>query len=600
VSIVTNTAFRRYALLLGSLCGSLCAVSALFFSYLAFQISKDRARDSLAFQARLIDGELATQFRAIHAQLERIENLPWGAAGLNAQSRGLEYEKLLSTQPIVMTVRHQNIEGDVKLTARRDRATDFTVRSNPKQNMGTTFSLVVPESSLRMYRIAADSAAIEVAAYPRSKADSVSVATLNLQTLSEELSRMLNSPVDSAFLIEPSGLLLAHSDRVSSIDTGTSSLRKMISSVIAQSSADVSSPAGYIAIQSEDILRRVFWRRLNSSNWILVVDRADSIFMQPILQSMRWGGLITLFGLACSLIASYWLARKMTRPIVALSKSANELAKGNLDHRIPAAQISEFQTVAQSFNDMAEELKTLTTDLENKVREKTSLLQTEFSTREIQTKEIVKLEERARIMRDFHDGVGGHLVGLLGAAKRDALDAKQIEAMVSDALIDFRIAIDSLSPEETDMVTALASLRFRLTARLEASGLQSNWSLAALPDHLPFSRETIFHVQRIVAEAITNAIKHASATRIDVSACVKSTPAETIIDVMDDGLGFAQIAQLEGTHSGRGISNMEQRAALIGARISWEFANLSHAPSRERRGTLVRLRLPIPGGETPS
>jgi signal transduction histidine kinase len=330
--------------------------------------------------------------------------------------------------------------------------------------------------------------------------------------------------------------------------------------------------------------------RMERQGWWLVVEQSESEALAPVRRQLQRNLWLLVLGVACASALAYIFARGWSDPIVQLSMSAKRIAKGSFPQDVVVGRQDELGDLAKSFNEMASELQFLTNNLEQKIAEKTNQLETEFTKRESQSKEIVKLEERARIMRDFHDGVGGHLVSLLGAAKRDALDAKQIEQMVNDALVDFRIAIDSLSPDETDMTTALASLRFRLLPRLKAAGLASNWAIDALPDKLGFSREAIFHVQRIMAEAITNVVKHASASRVDVrvrlEAGADASKALTI-EVADDGVGISStLGDLTEPRRGRGVSNIRQRAGLIGGEVAW-------VPTSEGgQGTTLRLTVP--------
>jgi signal transduction histidine kinase len=158
--------------------------------------------------------------------------------------------------------------------------------------------------------------------------------------------------------------------------------------------------------------------------------------------------------------------------------------------------------------------------------------------------------------------------------------------MVNDALVDFRIAIDSLSPNETDMTTALANLRFRLIPRLQSAGLASEWTFADVPDRAVFSREAIFHVQRIIAEAITNVVKHASATRVDVRTLWDAPTQRLTIEIQDDGKGTVMSSEASEPRRGRGVGNIQQRVALVGGVVEW-------VPPTSGAGTVVRVVLPV-------
>jgi signal transduction histidine kinase len=112
--------------------------------------------------------------------------------------------------------------------------------------------------------------------------------------------------------------------------------------------------------------------------------------------------------------------------------------------------------------------------------------------------------------------------------------------------------------------------------------------------HLTFSREIIFHVQRIVAEAITNVIKHAGATRVEVVARVDSALSAMVLEVRDDGVGFAAQASETGQVRGRGVANISQRAQLVGGSVEWRNLSEKTGQGSGANGTVMRLQIPMP------
>jgi signal transduction histidine kinase len=93
----------------------------------------------------------------------------------------------------------------------------------------------------------------------------------------------------------------------------------------------------------------------------------------------------------------------------------------------------------------------------------------------------------------------------------------------------------------------------------------------------------VIQIIRILDEAVTNAVKHASARRIGVSIeTVKAASGECgCITVTDDGKGFA--ADGPSRPSSRGLRNMKNRAARCGAELELSSGSC---------GTTVRLQLP--------
>jgi signal transduction histidine kinase len=85
-------------------------------------------------------------------------------------------------------------------------------------------------------------------------------------------------------------------------------------------------------------------------------------------------GASLLVALATAVIAAL-VTRQITRPIVQLTKSAVNIAEGDLDQRVSVTSRDEIGILTYVFNRMAAELKTLYEDLEGKVAERTALLQ---------------------------------------------------------------------------------------------------------------------------------------------------------------------------------------------------------------------------------
>jgi signal transduction histidine kinase len=197
-----------------------------------------------------------------------------------------------------------------------------------------------------------------------------------------------------------------------------------------------------------------------------------------------------------------------------------------------------------------------------------------------QSEEQAALQERQRIMRDIHDGVGAHLVGLLSMMKKGVAPSEALQEQAHAALDELRMAVDSLQPVNGDLTTVLATLRYRLQPRLEAAGLQVEWAVEALPEMRSLTPTTVLNVQRILLEAFTNVLKHAGASMVRVTARYVDTPDRLELEVQDDGTG---IPEARSRISGHGLGNMRARAQSISASISIEPA--------KPHGTCVKLAL---------
>ena len=99
----------------------------------------------------------------------------------------------------------------------------------------------------------------------------------------------------------------------------------------------------------------------------------------------------------------------------------------------------------------------------------------------------------------------------------------------------------------------------------------------------PLPPEVRHNIFLIVKEALTNALKHASAKEVTVQAKVTSGVLE--INIQDDGKGLASATpKVEGKR--HGLENMRQRADTIGGTVNWQFT--------PGTGTCIQFTVPLP------
>jgi len=208
-------------------------------------------------------------------------------------------------------------------------------------------------------------------------------------------------------------------------------------------------------------------------------------------------------------------------------------------------------------------------------------------------------DERERLVRDMHDGVGGTLVSTLAMVKSGHVSADSLQDALQGAIEDLRLMIDSLDPVDGDLVSVLANLRSRLTPRLNAAGLQVIWGVSDLPSLAWLGPQGVLSVMRILQEGINNVLKHAHATAVEVSCGIDEADDTIWIKLVDNGVGLngkdlkGKCSPRDGLSQclvsaisgGRGLTNMKSRALSIGAELE--------VKPNATQGTTVLLRLPI-------
>lgn len=225
----------------------------------------------------------------------------------------------------------------------------------------------------------------------------------------------------------------------------------------------------------------------------------------------------------------------------------------------------------------------LSNSLDEKVRQRERELQVSYALLQQEHAQHAALQERQRIMRDIHDGVGAQLVGLLSLIGKGRTNQAQLREHANAALDELRMAVDSMQTLDGDLTTVLATLRYRLQPRLAATGIEVDWHVDELPTIDRLTPHMVLQIQRILLEAFTNILRHAHATRVRVSARHQENVAggaRLVLEIADNGKGMDPSARHAG---GQGMANMRARAQAIGA-----WLDITATPGQ---GTCVRMEL---------
>jgi two-component system NarL family sensor kinase len=194
-------------------------------------------------------------------------------------------------------------------------------------------------------------------------------------------------------------------------------------------------------------------------------------------------------------------------------------------------------------------------------------------------------EERSRLSRELHDNVGPALAGtrLQIESVRDALpgDSAGIALLdravegIDEALRTLRRVVHGLRPPELDALGLSGALK-ELAVFLSGPSLRVE---TALPSELSvLSKRVEVAAYRIVAEALTNVVRHARATHAEIT--VRVDDGYLLVEVADDGVGVPPDA---GKH-GMGMRFMAQRAREIEGEFSYRSSE---------SGTAVQAVLPL-------
>ena len=202
--------------------------------------------------------------------------------------------------------------------------------------------------------------------------------------------------------------------------------------------------------------------------------------------------------------------------------------------------------------------------------------------------------ERARVSRDLHDDVGQALTSVLLGLRlvEDSLtepdvdpgDARQriaeLRELVSDGLRRARQLAFDLRPTVLDDVGLAAALQRLSEDVASRSGLTVELDTSALAPDERLAPEIETVIYRVVQEALTNVVRHASATTASVALAARDGRIRTLIE--DDGAGFDPEQTTPRAHLG--VEGMLERAELVGGTVT--------VTSAVGAGTTIVLEVP--------
>jgi signal transduction histidine kinase len=317
-----------------------------------------------------------------------------------------------------------------------------------------------------------------------------------------------------------------------------------------------------------DALRSQFERFVATERRILNErqDSADSDARRAIVLAV--GGLAG--SVVLILLLGAWGVRAVFLPIRRTSEMAGRLAEGDLGVRLPETGPGEVGALEQAFNRMGTSLEARNAEL------------TASRARIVAASD----ETRRRLERDLHDGAQQSLVRTVISLKlaRRAIGDEESETASSldEALEHAERANEELRELAHGILPAVLT-RGGLRAGVEALASRAPLpvSVAVTEERLPPSVEATAYF--IVAEALTNVVKHARASRAEVHA---SRDGEVLrLEVRDDGVGGAAV------DGSSGLLGLKDRAVAVGGELEIE--------SPPGAGTVVNATLPLsPSGHS--
>ena len=278
---------------------------------------------------------------------------------------------------------------------------------------------------------------------------------------------------------------------------------------------------------------------------------------------------VLILAILLGLFISIYFSRRILNRVQLLSNNAVRIADGKLE--LPPAPDhihDELDTLAVSINRMTKRL-----------------------IRVVGTEKLLEgaEEERRRIAMDLHDQSLSDLSTILRGLQNLADDlndtttqqkTKKLEQDLERAIANLRDIMNNLHPQTLDILGLGAAIEAHLEQHCCTDGLPE-YHLYIDPEvnKLNLDRLKQLTLYRIAIEAIQNVIKHAAASRYEVSLEIRENTL--VLSVEDNGRG---ILDDNNRIDGRGLNNIHERARAISAEVDWK-------PARFSSGTRFELTL---------
>jgi len=299
-------------------------------------------------------------------------------------------------------------------------------------------------------------------------------------------------------------------------------------------------------------------------------------------------GIIALLGTwAATLVGT----RSLVRPVQRLTQAAQRIAEGDLDTPLQAPEGGEIGALATALERMRRQLLANIQELAARNEE---LRRQEARTHQLLRQVITaQEEERARLSRELHDGIGQTLAAVqLGIDRLNKVLPEdpnvherlwRLRELTEQTVTDLRHIIAALRPGVLDQLGLVHALDWMADHTLRPLGLKVEIEAHGLVERLPGEIETILF--RIAQEAMSNVARHSGARYLYV--CLSQEDGQITMTLTDDGRGFdpSAITSAPEPNRGLGLAGMQERASLAGGQVTVESA--------PGQGTKVCVVIPV-------
>jgi two-component system, NarL family, sensor histidine kinase DegS len=283
------------------------------------------------------------------------------------------------------------------------------------------------------------------------------------------------------------------------------------------------------------------------------------------------------------------LSRVITSPVKALKKGVEAIGRGNLDYKVNVKTRDELGELAESFNDMAADLKTYTEKMKNTAAENLDKERTIQENLRIYLKKIGQAQEaeRKRIARELHDDTIQSLVVVSRkladlSSGSSAYSAADIREEVRKIIEGVRHFSQELRPSILDDLGLVPAVQWLASNLQNSENTEIEIEVYGSKRQIPQDSELMLF--RIIQEALNNIGKHARATKVLIKLEYSSNQIK--VTIQDNGEGFEMPHKVSDfARSDKfGLIGIRERIQLLGGSLKIE--------TQKGKGTTIIIEVP--------
>ena len=314
------------------------------------------------------------------------------------------------------------------------------------------------------------------------------------------------------------------------------------------------------------------------------VNELEDTHHGPLFRLLPFLSVLGVLGAAAIGAAMAW---SVIDPVRRMEQAMGRIASGDFSQPLYIENRDELGELAKRINDTAADLgrlqeATLAEERERALRERIIQVTT------------AQEEERRRISRDLHDGLGPSLAAvgnrlracqhiLRTEPERAENELEEMERGLRGHVQEVRQLIHELRPLTLDQLGLAKAVEQQVSQFDQETGIKASYTTSGDVALNSFAEVTVF---RVVQECLTNVQKHSNATQVDVRIQVTDTGIEAM--VKDNGKGFDPSGvAAESAGKSMGLLSMRERSELLGGSLS--------VHSSPDRGSEIILFIPARG-----